>query len=267
MAKVRYKAISSEMEKLASPAKEWMGRSSIGSEEQVGEYYFLPIEKLKPYKHQARKVFNEQELEQLAKTITHHGIRQPLSIIPSSDMDGLYEVISGERRLRAAQIAGLKTVPCLIIKDKNSIEELALIENIQRADLHPVELGEAYKKIIDKKEHGKISLLAAKISKSISSISECLKLAELPDSIKKHLVENNIRSKITFRRLYKTRDVSEMNTILGIDKASSLVPNKNILRIYLNLGNFTIESKQVQFLDASQKEILKEKLSELINSI
>src|SRR3990167_3970784 len=105
MAKVKYTKISPELEMLATPVASQNSRVSIGFEDEVGEFYYFSVEDLIPYKNQARSIFDEAEIEKLAETIKTHGIRQPLSILKSRIIPDKYEVVSGERRLRAARLA------------------------------------------------------------------------------------------------------------------------------------------------------------------
>ena len=100
-------------------------RVSTYTESYKGEYYNIEVTKLIPFKNQSRKHFDQKSLEELASTIRVHGIRQPLTILPSSEQEGKYEIISGERRWKAAQIAGLTKVPCIIIHNQEAAEEIA----------------------------------------------------------------------------------------------------------------------------------------------
>jgi len=109
---------------------------------------FLDTDNLEPYELQARKVFDDTELEDLASTIVSHGIRNPLTVIRPSGDKQRYQIISGERRWRAAKIAGLRKVPCIINDNNMASQEIALIENIQRKDLSPVELLEGLESYI-----------------------------------------------------------------------------------------------------------------------
>jgi ParB family chromosome partitioning protein len=264
--KIKYKDISPEMMKLSKPAFLNQGRSSVGLESDVGEYYFLPIEKIKPYKHQARKRFCEEDLSQLAETIKTLGVRQPISIVPSAET-GFYEVVSGERRLRAAQMAGLKNIPCLIIKNKEDAEEISLIENIQREDLHPIELGDAYVNILSNKKYGEIKDFAAKIGKHPSSISECCGLARLPYEIKNYLIDRNIRSKPILRKLCKLSDIEEMKVFLKMGDSLKKEKIKSLLKVFCDDGVLKFELPKRTDLSLEQKQQLKEMLLSYIEKL
>ena len=110
----------------------------------------IPIEKIKANPQQPRSAMDEEKLNELAASIREHGILQPLVVSISSDSDG-YTLIAGERRLRAAELAGLKMVPVIErIVTKQDQLELALIENVQRSDLSPLEMAEAYHQLAEK---------------------------------------------------------------------------------------------------------------------
>ena len=140
---LRDRKISEALERLTVPEIK-NSRLGIGYEEKVKEFYMINVENLIPFKNQARIYFDDKEIENLSESIKRHGIRQPLTIIPYEDNKGIFEVISGERRLKAAKIVGLDKVPCIIIHDRNIAQEIAIVENIHRQDLHPIELGLAF---------------------------------------------------------------------------------------------------------------------------
>lgn len=100
-------------------------RSSVYTDDYVGEYYHIPAAKLIPFKKQARRVFSKESLESLASTIQAHGIRQPLTVVVSLE-EGKYEIVSGERRYRAALLAGKTSMPCIILPDYKKASEIAL---------------------------------------------------------------------------------------------------------------------------------------------
>ena len=122
-------------------------RDSLLSDLTGEEIAFIPIDQLIPFKNQARINFDEEKLRTLTNSIEEHGIRQPLTVLESDTEIGKYEVVSGERRLMALQRLNYSRVPCIIIFDRNKAEEIALIENIQRENLHPIELGRAYSRL------------------------------------------------------------------------------------------------------------------------
>src|SRR3990167_4447335 len=161
MRNIKIKEAPENYDKLASPNSAAKLRPSIGLDNTIGEFFYINVDNLKTYEKQARKHFDLTELNQLAETIREHGVRQPLSVIKTEE-SGIYQVISGERRLRAARIAGFEKVPCIILSEEAQIEEIAVIENIQRSDLHPVELAEAYSSLLKNFNYGDQSKLAKK---------------------------------------------------------------------------------------------------------
>lgn len=142
----------------------------------------VSLDDLVPNDMQPRKAFDDSALEALAESIKNHGIISPLVVSPRND--GKYLIIAGERRYRASRLAGLKTVP-VFIRDcnKKEIDELALIENIQREDLNPIEIAEAIKNLID--EYGYTQEEAAdRVGKSRPAVANYLRLLNLGDSVK-----------------------------------------------------------------------------------
>ena len=150
--------------------------------------YQLPIEKIRPNPYQPRKYFNLGALEELAESITAYGILQPITVRKMSG--GFYELVAGERRLRAAQMAGLTTVPALFVQVTDSDSAvLAFIENIQRQNLSFLEEAEGYRNMME--DYGLTQEeLATKLSKSQSAIANKLRVLKLEDSVKKELLEH-----------------------------------------------------------------------------
>ena len=149
----------------------------------------LGIEEIRPYKHQPRRHFDETHLEELAESIRSKGILLPL--IVRRGHEG-YVLVAGERRWRAAQKAGLREVPVMVreVSEKEAFE-LALIENIQREDLNPVEEAEAYRRLID--EHGLTQEeLAGRVGKDRSTVANALRLLRLPEAIKQAIVAGQL---------------------------------------------------------------------------
>jgi ParB family chromosome partitioning protein len=152
----------------------------------------LPADKLVPNPGQPRKHFDETELQELANSIKTYGIIQP--IIAANAGDGAYIIIAGERRTRAAKMAGLDTVP-VIIRDYTDQKrlEISLIENIQRSDLNPIEEAAAYKNLMDFSNFSQDEL-ALRIGKNRSTVANALRLLKLPVEIQKSIEEGKVSS-------------------------------------------------------------------------
>lgn len=144
------------------------------------------ISEVEPNRDQPRKVFDPAELEALAESINLYGMIQPITV---RSIDGMYQIVTGERRWRAARMAGLSEVPVIIITaDDKKAAELALVENIQRSDLNPIEEAMGFAALIE--EYGLTQEEAAKrIGKSRSAVTNSLRLLNLPESVRK-MIEN-----------------------------------------------------------------------------
>lgn len=150
----------------------------------------VSVDKIVPNPHQPRTRFNESKLAELADSINEHGIIQPLLVTDSGE--GTYELIAGERRLEASKIAGLETIP-VIVKDANDKKkaEWALVENIQRHDLNPMEESRAYKRMQDKFSMTQEEI-AVRVGKNRSTIANSLRLLNLPIEIQRALMDEKI---------------------------------------------------------------------------
>lgn len=147
----------------------------------------LPISQIESYQNQPRKNFNQEKLEELAESIRQHGVIQPLTVRKLAS--GYYQIIAGERRWRAARMAGLDEVPAVIIEaDDQKAMELAMIENLQREDLNPIEEAEGFRSLTE--VYGMTQAQAAeRVGKSRSAVANALRLLELNLSIQR-LVES-----------------------------------------------------------------------------
>ncbi|HNQ79039.1 MAG TPA: ParB/RepB/Spo0J family partition protein [Acidobacteriota bacterium] len=150
----------------------------------------IGITKLRPNKRQPREIMKDEAIDELVLSIREHGILQP--ILAHAVGDGNYEIIAGERRWRAAQKAGLSSVP-VILKDIEEVEilEVALVENIQRENLNAIELAKAYKVFIDEFDYTQEEL-SKKVGKERATVANTLRLLTLPESCKKALYEELI---------------------------------------------------------------------------
>lgn len=150
----------------------------------------LPINEIIPNKEQPRKTFDEGALQELADSITVHGVLQPLLVRPL--LSGGYQLIAGERRWRASRMAGLKEVPVIIreLSDSDAME-IAIIENLQREDLNPIEEAEGLQALIDKCDYTQ-EQVAVSVGKSRPAIANALRLLKLPEEVRQMTKEGEI---------------------------------------------------------------------------
>ena len=178
-------------------------------EAKPNEIVEIKISEIRSNPYQPRKIFDEEALNELASSIKEHGIVQP--IIVKKSIKG-YELVAGERRTKAAKIAGLETVPAIVKDfDDEQMMEIALIENIQRENLNPIEEAMAYDSIL-KSSNITQDELAKKFGKSRSYITNSLGLLRLPDDTKKY-VEDNKLSMSHARALSKLDDTEQINRL------------------------------------------------------
>ena len=150
----------------------------------------LPLDRITPNRYQPRKTFNEASIDELARSVREHGIVQPLVVTRAGDR---YELIAGERRYRAAQKAGLQTVPVIVkeMVQEGDALQIALIENIQREDLNPMEEAAAYHQL-----HQEFGLTQEEISRRVgkerSTVANFLRLLKLPEAVKKLLAAGHL---------------------------------------------------------------------------
>ena len=194
-------------------------------------YQLLPIYKVEPNKNQPRQDFDEEELEALAESISVHGIIQPLTVreLPS----GYYQIIAGERRWRAARMANLSEVPAVIIDaDDKKAMELALIENLQRQDLNPVEEALGYRSLME--DYGLTQEEAAgRVGKSRPAVANALRLLNLcPDVLEKvrsgELSAGHARAVLSLKAEKKQREAAQKITALGLSVRQAELLCKNM---------------------------------------
>jgi len=166
------------------------GLDNSESQQAPGGTHTLPIDRLKPNPRQPRKSFSEQALAELADSIRTRGVLQP--ILVEEGTDGDYMVIAGERRLRAAKAAGLAEVPVIVrtFSEEEKLE-IALIENIQREDLNPVEEAQAYRSLMESSGANQDEM-AGRLGKNRSTIANSLRLLKLPAEVQQSLVAGDL---------------------------------------------------------------------------
>ena len=194
-------------------------------------YQLLPIYKVEPNKDQPRQDFDEEELQALADSISEHGVIQPLTVRELSS--GYYQIIAGERRWRAARLAGLREIPAVIIEaDDRKVMELALIENLQRQDLNPVEEALGYQSLMA--DHGLTQEEAAKrVGKSRPAVANALRLLNLCPEVLQMLREGKLspghaRAILTLKTEKKQQDVAQKVCALDLSVRQTELLCKNI---------------------------------------
>lgn len=170
-------------------------KEEIPSQHTDGDYakvWNIPITEISPNPEQPRKVFAHADLEDLIASIKKHGVLQPITVTEKAD--GGYELIAGERRLRSSQMAGLVTIPAIVrIATQQEKLELALIENIQRQNLNPIEEAFSYKRLIE--TFGLTQQeVADQVGKKRPTVANMLRLLDLPEPIQKALIEGTLSS-------------------------------------------------------------------------
>lgn len=160
-------------------------------QEEQGKEIFLKITKIEPNRDQPRKEFKEEQLQELADSIKRYGVLQPLLV---QKRDNYYEIIAGERRWRAAKLAGLKEVPVVIREyNKQQAMEISLIENVQREDLNPVEEALAYQRLMEE-FHLKQEEIAERVAKNRTTITNSIRLLNLTKEVQQMLAAGEISS-------------------------------------------------------------------------
>ena len=229
----------------------------------------VQLDDIIPNRFQPRLSFDEQGLNELAESIRQHGIIQPLVLRKIGDK---YEIIAGERRYKAAYIAGLTEVPAVVINlNDNESAEVAIVENIQRKDLSPIEEAKSYKKLLDR---GYLTQdeLAGRMGKKQATISNKLRLLNLDEDVQNALLNNKISERHA-RSLLRLEDKNSQKEVLQniLDNRLNVRDTENL--ISEKLGNKTEEFIKVSnltpttfdFPELLPKEEKEEKLSDLVD--
>jgi len=242
-----------------NPLKRGLGRglsSLIGDSGPSKKNNNLSISSIIRNKYQPRKSFDKQSLEDLTNSIKERGIIQPIIVRISKEQDNKYEIIAGERRWLAAQNAGLHQVPVVIIDadDLKSLE-FAIVENVQRSDLNPIEEAQGYKRLIDEFSYDQ-EKVAKFIGKSRTHIANCLRLLSLPSEIISFIEEKKlsqghakillglenaifIAKKIIEKKLSVRQSESLVRALKNKNKSKSILKDPNLKDLEENLQNKT----------------------------
>lgn len=222
----------------------------------------IPLSKIIPNKNQPRHYFSDESLNELALSIREFGIIQPI-IVRNLDKDGMYEIISGERRYKASKMAGLNAIPCIINQDIDDLKslEMALIENIQRDNLTPIELSHTFKQLLEEFRitHEELS---QKVGKSRAAITNSLRLLLLPVEIQK-LIDKEKLSAGHARALLGIDDKERQIALaqLIIDKDLSVRETEKLIRTK------SIQQKEKQKNTGLSSMVQFEKLPEVEKSV
>jgi ParB family chromosome partitioning protein len=191
---------------------------SSATQEGRHKYFLCPIEELRPHSQQPRKSFNDLKMEELVASIREKGVIQPLVVRNTGEH---YQIIAGERRWRAAQRAGLKEVP-VVIQDVSEdwALEMALIENIQREDLNPIEEAEAYRYLISSFDLSQEEV-AKRVGKDRSTVTNALRLLRLPRTVQEDVIGGRLS-------MGHARALLPLESVARLQEARDLVVKKQL---------------------------------------
>lgn len=213
---------------------------------------FLDVEKIYPGVYQPRRIFDEEALKELIASIKEKGVLQPLLVRPHPTEKACYEVIAGERRLRASKAAGIKKVPVLVkmFDDKTTLE-VALIENLQRENLNPFEEAQGYERLMDEFQYTQ-ETLSKVVGKSRSHVANMIRMLELPDGIKRYVTKKELT-------------LGHARALLGLKNAEDLA--ETIVKKGLTVRQtekLAAQSKERKETSISHQEKLKQKDKDII---
>jgi|TARA_B100001079_G_C16385131_1_gene504012 ParB family chromosome partitioning protein len=234
-------------------SKKGLGRglSSLIGDSQTSEgKNKISISSIQRNKYQPRKKFDKESLEELSNSIKERGIIQPIVVRRSENQDEKYEIVAGERRWQAAQNAGLHEVPVIIIKADNLKSlEFAIVENVQRKDLNPIEEAEGYKRLIDDFDYDQ-DKVAKFIGKSRAYISNCLRLLSLPKEVIELIIEEKISQ--GHAKVLVGLDNAHFLSRKIIEKKLSVRQVENLIRVIKNQKkNKIIKNPNLESLESS----------------
>ena len=218
------------------------------SVDDSGNVTMLRVSEIEPNPDQPRREFDPEALSQLADSIATHGLIQPI-VVRSAGTDGLYQIIAGERRWRASKMAGLTEIPVIVKElDDSKAAQVALIENIQREDLNPIEEAAGYKSLMDDYSMTQEEV-AKQVGKSRSAVANSTRLLDLPDGVK-DLVKNGQLSAGHAKVLLSVHDEDEMVKLALTAVAKSLSVRETEKAIKLALRKLKQMAQQAKALDA-----------------
>lgn len=205
--------------------------ASLGDNSTSDSITQLPLTKIERNPNQPRKKFDQQALEELAESIRLHGVITPITV-RRGEKDGYYQIIAGERRWRAARLAGLKEIPAMVLEaGEGEVMELALIENLQRQDLNPIEEAEGYDRLMQ--QFGLTQEeVANRVVKSRSAVANALRLLGLPDEVRTMVADGKLsgghaRAVLAVADENKRVDAARQMVGMSVRQAESLAKRLN----------------------------------------
>jgi len=219
-------------------------------EEEDRGLFYCPIESISPNPHQSRQSFGESELAELAQSIKEKGVIQPILVTKTKDG---FQLIAGERRWRAAQKAGLDKIPALI-RDVSPAEalQIALIENIQRQDLNPIEEAAAYQELLQEFNFTQ-EALSARIGKNRTTIANFLRLLKLPDDVQRDLIDGRLSA-------------GHARVLVSIDSPSTQRKIRDLV-IKRSLSVRQTEALAKRFLASKKSEAIRDEIDSYLESL
>lgn len=214
----------------------------------------IPIVQISPNPDQPRKVFDENELNDLAESIREKGVLVPIIIRAVKNKPYLYEIVAGERRYRASKMAGLSEIPALVktLDDKNAME-IALIENVQRENLNPIEEADGYKNLMEKCDYS-LEDVSKLIGKSVSYIRNLMRINSLPESVKELIREGRISA--SHARTIAVSDNPEelahdiINNNLSVAETQKQIKNSTRSKSSRNFTQKTLDKEYVAKIES-----------------
>lgn len=246
------------------------GRADMGIEHSSKAIKVVKvlIEKVIPNPYQPRKTFEEESLQELAASIAQYGVLQPLLVAPMEDGSGNYLLIAGERRLRASKMSKLIEIP-VIISDytKQQIAEIALIENLQREDLHFIEEAEGYELLMNE-FHLTQDSMAARVGKKQSTIANKLRLLRLSQKIREQLLEHHLSERHA-RVLLKIPTEAEQLMIIEavVKNAFSVRQTEEFVKKFLESGTGEVAPKKKRLVIVNDVRIYINSIKQIVSSI
>jgi ParB family chromosome partitioning protein len=240
-----------------------LGQMMYGQAADVQRISFIPLDEITPNPQQPRKIFDTNSIEELSESIKRHGVLQPIAVMPNPHSpDPKWMIVAGERRWRASKLASLGTIPAIVTsKDP---EEVALVENIQREDLHPIEIARGIQKLSSTHKYGQ-NEVAAVLGKSRGDVSKLLKILTLPTEFLDFAIENGVGRRALYEIATQedpARTITEMMNSHSTESSDeSLAPIKSPSPRRGRLSNADSVSRAISSFSQKLKKVEKIHLS------